>query len=405
MRDLLLDRPSFDFDIVVEGDAINLAQSLSKKFGGKIKTHSRFGTAKWDIEPIKEELTNSMLLTLKEDAQELPGSLDLITARTEFYTHPTALPTVERGSIKLDLHRRDFSINTLALRLDGRHYGELYDYWGGLNDLQQKRVRVLHSLSFIDDPTRMLRAVRFEQRFDFNIEDRTLELMNEALPILKQVSGQRLRHEFDLIFSEKMPEKMMKRLDDLNLLTAIHRDLHWHESLNAKLHQILFSPIPENWPLESISDGLPVRLSMAYLIWFLGQKSAKLQQMISRFRFPNQNGKTFLTASQILAKLSDSFPLPPSQITELCDHIPLPAVYAMRQFLSEERQGQLDTYVTTWRHIKPGIDGNDLRKKGIAPGPIYKNMLTQLKAAWIDGHIKSEIDEQAYLEKLLRQAL
>ena len=106
--------------------------------------------------------------------------MDLITARTEFYTHPTALPTVERGSIKLDLHRRDFTINTLALRLDGYHYGELHDYWGGLNDLRSGFVRALHSLSFIDDPTRMLRAVRFEQRFAFQIEERTLELIQEA---------------------------------------------------------------------------------------------------------------------------------------------------------------------------------------------------------------------------------
>jgi len=109
---------------------------------------------------------------------------------------------VERSSIKLDLHRRDFTINTLALRLDGRHYGELYDYWGGLADIQKKLVRVLHSLSFVDDPTRMLRAVRFEQRFQFKIEDRTRQLMTEARPLLKQVSGERLRHEIDLLFDE-----------------------------------------------------------------------------------------------------------------------------------------------------------------------------------------------------------
>jgi tRNA nucleotidyltransferase (CCA-adding enzyme) len=403
VRDLLLDRPSYDFDIVVEGDAINLAQSLSAKYGGKIKTHSRFGTAKWEIENIKESLCNKMALTAEEDANQLPDSLDLITARTEFYSHPTALPTVERGSIKLDLHRRDFSINTLALRLDGRHYGELYDYWGGLNDLQQKRVRVLHSLSFIDDPTRMLRAIRFEQRFDFRIEDRTLELMNEALPILKQISGQRLRHEFDLIFYEQMPQKMMARLDELHLLTAIHPDLHWFEDLNEKLNIVLFHPFPEQWSLESISDGLPVRLSMAYLVWFLGQKTNRLQQMISRFRFPNQNGKTFQTAVQHLHKLQDTSPIQPSLITALCDQLPLPAVYVLSLFVSAERQQQLDQYVEIWRHIKPGIDGNDLRKKGLAPGPIYKEILTHLKAAWIDGYITTTENELAFLDDLLQQ--
>jgi tRNA nucleotidyltransferase (CCA-adding enzyme) len=129
--------------------------------------------------------------------------LDLISARTEFYLHPTALPTVERGSIKLDLHRRDFTINTMALRLDGYHYGELHDYWGGLNDLRNGLVRVLHSLSFVDDPTRMLRAVRFEQRFGFKIEERTLELLKEAITLIARVSGDRVRHELDHIIEEK----------------------------------------------------------------------------------------------------------------------------------------------------------------------------------------------------------
>ena len=184
VRDLLLDRPGLDFDLVVEGDAISLAKSLARAYGGRVTSHTRFGTAKWLLADIPEELTNELALEwqnaqprqpqatdkLNANGDDLPASIDLITARTEFYTHPTALPTVEQGSIKLDLHRRDFTINTLALRMDGRHYGELHDYWGGLNDLKNGLVRVLHSLSFVDDPTRMLRAVRFEQRFNFEIE-------------------------------------------------------------------------------------------------------------------------------------------------------------------------------------------------------------------------------------------
>ena len=131
VRDLLLKHSSLDFDIVVEGDAIDLAKSVENKFGGRITTHKRFGTAKWFLDG-KGQNQNSP--SLKDF---LPESLDFITARREFYTHPTALPTVERGSIKLDLHRRDFTINTLALRLDGHHFGDLHDYWGGYNDLSQ----------------------------------------------------------------------------------------------------------------------------------------------------------------------------------------------------------------------------------------------------------------------------
>ena len=199
VRDLLLERPSLDFDIVVEGDAIALGKSMAKEFGGRIKSHARFGTAKW-------------YLSENETESPLPAFLDLISARTEFYDHPTALPTVERGSIKLDLHRRDFTMNTLAMRLDGSHYGELHDYWGGLADLDRGLVRVLHSLSFVDDPTRMLRAVKYEQRYGFTIETRTRELMEQARPLLEKLSSERVRHELDLILDEPNVIPMLSRL-------------------------------------------------------------------------------------------------------------------------------------------------------------------------------------------------
>jgi tRNA nucleotidyltransferase (CCA-adding enzyme) len=133
------------------------------------------------------------------------------------------------SSIKLDLLRRDFSINTLALRLDGRHYGELYDYWGGLDDLQNGIIRVLHSLSFVDDPTRILRAVRFEQRFGFTIEDRTLELLQEAKSLLKQVSGDRLRHEFDQILRERLAWIFSGAYSSLDYLKPLTPDLFFRK--------------------------------------------------------------------------------------------------------------------------------------------------------------------------------
>ncbi len=227
VRDLLLGRPAVDFDLVVEGDAIALARSLEEKYGGRIQTHSRFGTAKWTLKPLRERLAALSPDHVGIDPHDLPVSLDLISARTEFYDYPTALPTVERSSIKLDLHRRDFTINTMALRLDGSHYGDLYDFWGGLRDLKSRQVRVLHSLSFVDDPTRQLRAVRFEQRFDFSIEARTLELMHEGHPLIHNLSGDRLRHELNLIFQEEKAPQMFSRLDELGLLSAIHPDLRW----------------------------------------------------------------------------------------------------------------------------------------------------------------------------------
>ncbi len=139
VRDLILERPSLDFDMVVEGDAIALAKALAKTYGGRIVAHGRFGTAKWWTDAACARRWQSACSTgAGLNPADLPDSLDLISARTEFYDYPTALPTVERSSIKLDLHRRDFTINTMAIRLDGRHYGDLYDYWGGLNDLKKR---------------------------------------------------------------------------------------------------------------------------------------------------------------------------------------------------------------------------------------------------------------------------
>jgi len=231
VRDLLLDRPSLDFDLVVEGDAITLARALSHSHGGRVTSHARFGTAKWHLEGSLSQLGDELLRTGLR-------TIDLVTARTEFYSHPTALPTVERGSIKLDLHRRDFTINTLAMRLDGRHYGELHDYWGGLEDLQERLVRVLHSLSFVDDPTRILRAARFEQRFDFHIENRTMQLLLEARPLVSRLSGDRIRHELDHILASVRVSQIMRRLHELELLDEISPVLTWDAWLEERMGRL-----------------------------------------------------------------------------------------------------------------------------------------------------------------------
>ncbi|MBS3751528.1 MAG: CBS domain-containing protein, partial [Anaerolineales bacterium] len=285
VRDLLLEYPSLDFDLVVEGDAIALSKAIQEEFGGRVTSHSRFGTAKWFLDP---EMGDNLGLS-KEDMKSLPEALDFISARTEFYTHPTALPTVERGSIKLDLHRRDFTINTLALRLDGRHYGELYDYWGGLSDLKQGLIRVLHSLSFVDDPTRILRAVRYEQRYAFEIEERTRELLLEAKSLLKRVSGDRIRHEFDRIFDEENAAPMMERLHELNILEAVHPDLPWNDDLFELIDSIFDRELPKDWEVEGELPPGTLHESLIYTTWLMGTpeptrviKRLKLTSLISQ---------------------------------------------------------------------------------------------------------------------------
>jgi tRNA nucleotidyltransferase (CCA-adding enzyme) len=400
VRDLLLERPSLDFDIVVEGDAVALARSLSRKYGGRIVTHSRFGTAKWRIGAEREELVRQLPAAIKLRAEDLPEMLDLISARTEFYDYPTALPTVERSSIKLDLHRRDFTINTLALRLDGRHYGTLYDYWGGLTDLRRGLVRVLHSLSFVDDPTRILRAVRFEQRFEFQIEARTLELMDEAHELLRQVSGQRLRHELDLMLSESRAPEMLSRLDSLNLLTAIHSALFWTPELAAPVRTVLFEPLDMHWDLPGEYGHTPVRRALAYLVWLMRLSPEEILSIAERLAFPANLRQALLSAQRLWNDLPGMVHQTPGDIVHRLDSVPLIALYAILQMNPPaEAKVIIQRYAGEWRQVQPVVDGRRLQALGVKPGPVYKDILENLRRAYLNGEIRSEEEEIELIEK------
>ncbi len=399
VRDLLLDLPGLDFDIVVEGDAIALAQKLRQDHGGRVVAHDRFGTAKWQIQDVQARLLQN--LGLPGDATGLPDSLDLITARTEFYDRPTALPTVERSSIKLDLHRRDFTINTLALRLDGRHYGDLYDYWGGLGDLDNRLVRVLHSLSFIDDPTRMLRAVRFEQRFDFEIETRTRDLLAQAHDLLHQVTGERLRHEFDLIFAEPRAAAMMARLDNLDLLGAIHPALSW-DAERSRIFELLIQPRDVIWSLPEKVGGLPLRGVLGYLAW-LGRYPVEMLDAIGdTLRFSRPLLMVVKYHSRLVRQLPALARSRPSEITAWLDDVPQVVLYALAVNADPLNEyPALAAYVTHWQKIQPLTDGAALRQRGLPPGPTYRTVLARLRAAWLDGDVRTPDQEQELLELLL----
>jgi tRNA nucleotidyltransferase (CCA-adding enzyme) len=385
---------------VVEGDAIALARQLKERYGGRLTTHTRFGTAKWIISSICDQLAE--LLGQPENAGDLPEFLDLISARTEYYTHPTALPTVERGSIKLDLHRRDFTINTLALRLDGSHYGELHDYWGGLNDLRQGLVRVLHALSFVDDPTRMLRAARFERRFDFQIEKRTLELLLEARSLISQISGDRVRHELDHIMDSDRRVAILDRLAQLELLQAIHPALVWDQHSKANLAMLDHTP-------KKLLRGIRIDLKkgnslrkLAYLLWFINQPMDKVQAILRKLRYPSKQVQVVLDACNLWKDLPWIANARLSMIANRLEDVPALAMYA--NYLAAHDDAicnNLQAYLDRLNAITPMITGNDLRERGIPPGPVYKRILGAVRDAWLDGKIQSNDQEQRYLDELI----
>ncbi|MBT3321852.1 MAG: CBS domain-containing protein [Anaerolineae bacterium] len=400
VRDLLLERPSLDFDFVVEGDAIVLAEKMASKFGGRVTKHERFGTAKWFLKGSKLESLSSA--ALKAEAEKLPFFLDFITARTEFYTSPTALPTVSRGSIKLDLHRRDFTINTLALRLDKPHHGELHDHWGGLADLERGLVRVLHSLSFVDDPTRILRAIRFEQRFGFELGVRTKELMAEAHPLLEKLTGQRIRHELDLILDEPRAVKMYERLSALDLLPAISPHLIPDPKLGARLDAALNTPTPPELGEIPTLAHLPKRRALGYLVWLLPLPIDNLSAVIKRLRFQAALKDALFETRKLCDDLDTLKDAKPSIWTQRLDGIPPLALYAASHCdIDEAIKESIEKYLSTWRNIHPKISGEHLKERELKPGPLYKEIFLQLRDAWLDGEIANEKEEFMLLEELL----
>ena len=399
VRDLLLEKPSLDFDLVVEGDAIALANGLARRYGGRVTSHSRFGTAKWHLEECEDGGGKARLTVAGL------RSVDLVSARTEFYTYPTALPTVERGSIKLDLHRRDFTINTLALRLDGRHYGELHDYWGGLEDLHSGLVRVLHSLSFVDDPTRILRAVRFEQRFNFRIEDRTMQLLLEARPMIERLSGDRIRHELNNILASRFSARMMSRLHELNMLAPISSGLIWDDWLDVRFAKLASLDPEPDWELTSLKrEGILVR-DLSYTLWLIRLPIEAAQRVTKRLKLPERLTSAAIGACKLWGERQVLRILSPSQAFSRLDSVPALSRYALYLSTSDdELKVVLRKYAEDWRKIEPGIDGNDLKARGLPPGPVYRHILNALRNAWLDGEINTPEEESAFLEKILLQA-
>lgn len=396
VRDLLLDLPNHDVDLVVEGDAVELVRAIQAAYGGDMRSHAQFGTAKWKPD-------DAVARTLGIDLNEAgwPNVIDFVSARTEFYEQPTALPTVERGSIKLDLHRRDFTINTLAIRLSPEPFGELLDFYGGEQDLRDGVIRVLHSLSFVDDPTRMLRAVRLEQRLDFTIEPRTEELIRSAIDLLDRVSGDRIRHELAFILAEKQPLRALTRLEALGILPAIHPDLRvddWVRNAFGALRAARDNP---PWPSLKTFDNWMLT-TFALLISHLPESD--LEQLGRRLQF----SRTYLghlhaarTAISCLPLLSQKqHPSDVVRVLEPLDEVGWLAAWAAAPNGLARRQ--IEAFAREWRFVKPTLSGEDLREiTGLKPGPIYGALLGRLRRAWLNGEIASSSEEHALLLRLI----
>ncbi len=385
VRDLLLGIPNLDADLVVEGDGIRFAKALAQRYRAKVTTHDRFGTA---------------TVTLA-DGQ----TLDVATARTESYEAPGALPTVRRSSIREDLRRRDFTINTLAIRLNADHLGDLVDLHGGLRDLQNKTIRVLHGLSFIDDPTRVFRAIRFEQRLGFQLDQDTAVLMKETvnMKICHLLSPSRLSVELLHVFSEREPVKTLARLADFNLLQFIHPRLKWTSGLAQLLKAVdkavawhaglSLGPLASPWVVYGMAllDALP---------------QPAIQETLTRLTFPRRQTQSLLRTSQESTRLLqtlDRTVKPSETFRALCNVPEETLLFLMAKTRSQRTKQKIVAMFTTYRRMRPILNGTDLKTMGLKPGPLYNRILELLWDARLDGTVETETDERRLVRQMTKR--
>jgi tRNA nucleotidyltransferase (CCA-adding enzyme) len=383
VRDLFLRVPNLDVDIVVEGDGITFAGMLVKQAGGRMKTHQKFGTA----------------------VVVLPNGLkiDIATARLEYYESPAALPTVELSSIKKDLYRRDFTVNTLAVRLNSMRYGELIDFFGGLRDIKEKTIRVLHSLSFVEDPTRVLRAIRFEQRFNFHLNKHTENLIKNAvnMKLFNRLTGERIYTELVLMFSEAEPLKVLKRMKDFDLLKFIHPGLKGTAELER-----LFTNIGETLTWFRM---LYLELKAEkWFVYFLGlfdrMKDSATEEALERLAVPIRIRARMYHARvrsrEVLFLFYKEQELSSSRIYDLLSPLDVESILLMMAKAKKETaRKHISLYLTRLRNVKVMLTGNDLKKMGIPPGPKYKKILADLLDAKLDGAVKNREEELDFVKR------
>ncbi len=381
IRDLLLKHtPEKDLDFVVLGDAVEFAFELQKLLGGSVRHFEQFGTASLD----------------------LPDGLrlDLVTARKEFYISPAALPRVEKSSLKNDLFRRDFTINTMACSLEAEHYGEFYDYYNGKKDLENRLIRALYQLSFVDDPLRILRAVRFEQRYNFVIETKTLDLIHKAIEkkVLEKVSRQRLYQELKLIYKEPSPVKILKRFAELNILPLLYPQVKADDhtwKLLFRLEEILSWVESRGWEEDPNSE-------LAYLSGlFYRLESADRSAIIRKANLSRERASIVLKACReapaVLKKLDQS-DLNPSDVVNHLEPLSVEAIllaYALTE--RKKVREHLKLYMDGLRYIRPRLRGGDLKELGIKPGPLYRKIIDSLKQAVLDGEVRTPQEELNYV--------
>ncbi len=387
VRDLILRRENLDIDVVIEGDGVKFAKEFSKHFEVKVNVHKRFRTA---------------YLIFPDGFK-----IDVATARMEYYEAPGAMPVVKKSSLKLDLYRRDFTINTLAIKLNKNEFGTLIDYFNGMRDINDKVIRVLHNLSFVEDPSRILRAIRFEQRFGFKIGKLTLSLIKNALRIncFELINGKRLFHELKLMLMEEEPAFSMERMHELKVLSALSPLFKWTEE-----HRRIFEEIKKTIAWYNLLF-LEEKIDTWKIYWYgltYHLDVSELRELHKKFEMNENEHKKILSQREGLDELIKALIQKPSnyEVYKLLSRYDTETLlYIMAKAKNEELRKIISNYFTKWKHIRPQIRGKDLLNMGFKPGPIFGKILEAVHEAKLNGIVKSKEDEIEFVRERFKEEL
>ncbi|MDD2542013.1 MAG: CBS domain-containing protein [Desulfuromonadaceae bacterium] len=383
VRVLLLGVDNLDIDVTVEGDGVFFAESFAERHGGRVRSHKKFGTA---------------VLVLPDGHK-----IDVASTRLEYYESPGALPTVERASLRHDLYRRDFTVNTLALCINASRFGHLTDHFGGQQDLQERVVRVLHNLSFVEDPTRVFRAIRFEQRLGFHIAPHTENLIRSAvrMHLLDKLGGERLMNELVQILREKEPSAAIRRMASLGLLPFIHPALKLVPATGRVLQEA--GQVMAWFRLLYLEDRCE-----PWQVYFLalcdGLSSDEFRDVCRRLAIPgrlavrlcSQRHLVFTTRNTIKRRLKQDGEVPNSQLYSWFSGFTLEMLlYMAARASSEQVRRFVSLYLTRLRAVAPLLNGNDLCGLGLEPGPLFGRIMERLLQARLDGEVTSRDEEEA----------
>ncbi len=386
VRDMLLGRRNLDMDVVVEGDGVRFAEAAAATLAGRVKVHRRFGTA---------------VLVLSRTLH-----VDITSARTEYYTRPGALPTVERSSLRQDLFRRDFTLNAMAACINPECFGAIADPFGGLRDLERGTLRVLHSLSFVEDPTRVLRAARFERRYGFTLDSASEDLARRAveMEMLDEVSGARIREEMLDILDEDSPSLVFERLAELGAL-----DVLLPESVSASGAVRRLSATESAYrKLAPLFSRTPRRRVVLVAAVASAAHRADAERWLRHFRFGREYGEPALATSSraeaTLVALKSRRKMRDSRLYSLLEHLPDEAVLVVWALGTPTARDRIERFVTELAKIKPAVTGADLIEMGYEPSEAFSTILARARYDRLDGRVIGREAELANLRRLAKVA-